>query len=578
MVEIRFMNFPEVPEARSCPVCGARNGDDLLRVSGAIYFDMPLHMYKCKSCRSGYFIDKDPVIGYDYEGFSQDYWMNYVQNGAGISAMLQPLLAINRSRKGDLLDVGCGFGFVPHFWHFAGYGNAYGLETSMYGRVGSEKLGINVIHSYYNDATEIHGRKFDYVFSSEVIEHVEDPEAFVNEIKVALKDDGILILTSPSATDLTKDTSFVSLLATLSPGFHYFIPSAIGLKDLLKKCGFEHLEVRDSGSRLFAWASHKPLPKINKRFVDWPVYFEYLDSLANSSDPHISCGALYRSVKDAFSLSMFDKADAMYLRFRDLALKQYDIDFENIALAQNRLRERDIVDYEHFPSWLGCGLMFAGLVQKHNGKAPIALDPIFSMAIESMDMEIRLAAQFAGEPAHFIKRAKHEHKLVHSALGSEYAPEPDPKHAYILRHPGNLKNENVCLFAIYSPSGTVTDLTAGYINLLSEQGIKVIACIAVEDTEVFINIENLSKTAGIIVRENGGMDFSTWSRALKLLPECWQSERIVFTNDSVLALPDGIKNFTDRLFTTTADYVGLTDSYQIQYHAQSYFFMLQGGG
>lgn len=576
MVEIKFTNFPGVPEVRCCPVCGAKDGDDLLQVSGAVYFDSDLHMRKCKSCGTGYFIDQDPVIGYDFEGFSHDYWMNYVQNGAGISAMLEPLLAVDRPRKGDLLDVGCGFGFVPHFWQSSGYGDAFGLETSMYGHVGSEKLGIKIIHSYYNDATEIQGRKFDYVFSSEVIEHVENPEAFVNEIKVALKDDGILVLTTPSATDLTEDTSFISILATLSPGFHYFIASANGLKDLMKKCGFEHVEVRDSGHRLFVWASHKPLPKIDQGFADWPVYLGYLENLANSDDPHISGGALYRGVKDAFNLGMFDKVDALYPRFRDLALKQYDIDFDNIDAARSRLRGRDKVDYENFPSWLGCGLLYAGLVQKHNGADPEALEPIFAAAIESMQIEIGLAEQFAGEPAHFIERAKHEHKLVHDVMRS--VDEPDPKHAYILRHPGDLKGEKVCLFAIYSPSGSITDATAQYIDLLSERGFKVIACVAVENTEDALVVSNLPQVAGIVVRENGGMDFACWSRALKLLPECWEAECLVVTNDSVFALPGRFEGFFDRLLTSEADYVALTDSHQIQYHTQSYFFMLQGAG
>ncbi|WP_299893069.1 methyltransferase domain-containing protein [uncultured Ruegeria sp.] len=578
MVEIKFTTFPGVSEVRSCPVCGARNGEDLLEVSQPVYYDSTLHMYKCKSCGTAYFIDEDPVIGYDSEGFSHDYWMNYVQNWAGISAMLEPLLAVERPRTGDLLDVGCGFGFVPHFWQSIGYGDAYGLETSMYGHVGSEKLGINIIHSYYNEATEIQGQKFDYVFSSEVIEHVEDPEAFVNEIKVALKDDGILVLTTPSATVLTEDTSFISLLATLSPGFHYFIASANGLKDLLKKCGFEHVEVRDSGHRLFAWASHEQLPRIDEGFADWPVYLEYLEGLANSGDPHISGGALYRGVKDAFNLGMFDKVDALYPRFRDLALKQYNIDFDNIGLSQNRLRERDKVDYERFPSWLGCGLLYAGLVKKHNGAEPEVLEPIFAAAIESMDTEIGLAEQFAVEPAYFIERAKHEHKLLHAALTADDTPEPDPKHAYILRHPGDLKDEKVCVFAIYSPSGSLTDATAQYINLLSEQGFKVIACIAVKNTEDALTVSNLSKAAGIVVRENGGMDFSAWSRALKLIPECWDAERLVVTNDSVFALPGPFEGFINRLLTSTADYVALTDSYQIQYHTQSYFFMLQGAG
>lgn len=95
--------------------------------------------------------------------------------------MLEPIFALKSDPKGSLLDIGCGFGYIPHFWQTMGRGEAVGLEMSAYGRIGVEKLGITVVSEYYTNAEAIKDRRFDYVYSSEVIEHVEDPFAFIND-------------------------------------------------------------------------------------------------------------------------------------------------------------------------------------------------------------------------------------------------------------------------------------------------------------------------------------------------------------------------------------------------------------
>ena len=289
MYDIVFANRDAaISHEALCPVCRGKNSTPLLTVKkNGHYVREDLQLNTCQACKSVFFLGEDPVIGYEDGQFNDDYWYHYVQSGAGIDAMLLPLLAIRKPVKGDLLDVGCGFSFVPHYWTTMGHGDAVGLESSRYGTIGSDILGTNVIAKYYNDAEEIRDRRFDYVFSSEVIEHVRDPHAFVAEIAQGLKPDGIMVLTTPSVAAASSNTDPATLGSALSPGFHYFLASKSALADILRAAGFPHVKVIDHGIRLFAWASNNPLPVIDLYSFDRAAYFTYLRRLSETADHHV---------------------------------------------------------------------------------------------------------------------------------------------------------------------------------------------------------------------------------------------------------------------------------------------------
>jgi hypothetical protein len=233
---------------------------------------------------------------------------------------------------------------------------------------------------------------------------------------------------------------------------------------------------------------------------------------------------------------------------------------------------------EHYLARLGCSFLYSPQVLRLRG-APIELQvPLFRAAVETLHQEIALARRFAGKAAYFLddaRRAVVESKAL-QADGRDAVT--DPMASYILRFPGAVAGKDVCLVAAYAPNGRVTELTARYIDLLADNGFSVIVCLAVKDTAAAVDIENIGKAHGIVVRQNGGMDFASWATILRLIPEIWGAGRLVFTNDSVIALPAPFESFISRLREQTADYTALTESYQIRYHRQSYFFMLQRNG
>jgi SAM-dependent methyltransferase len=575
MIEIEFGEHNFEALRKQCPMCGATESSALLKVGPGSFDPQELCMSSCKKCGTAYFVNEHPVLGYNYEGFEQNYWFNYVQNGAGISAMLEPLFSLEKEKSGSLLDIGCGFGFVPHFWKEKIGGEAVGLEMSSYGRVGAEKLGVNIVPKYYSEAAELHGKKFDYVYSSEVIEHVENPEAFIKEISQALADDGILVLTTPSASVLLPSSDYLLLLATLSPGFHFFVSSADAMRDLLLRCGFEHVVVHDAGHRLFVWASRVELPTINEGFSDWPIYLDYLEKLSENADQHVASGALYRAMKDCYNLGYFERANGFYQKFKPLVREKFDIDFDAVEKPLPRLRARKDLDNENFPSWIGCSLLYAGLIEGLNDSSLDKQLRLISVSIETMQKEIELAAQFAGEPAYFINMAIKTHAEISDKAAKAGMLGADTNQAFILRHPDDLKNKDVCVFAAYSSHLRLTGAVVDYIDNLKANGVEVVLSIAVDDPTKPFDLSNLSSASGVVIRKNGGFDFPTWSSGLRLLPEIWGARRVFLANDSMFLLPNLLPDFLEQMRSQDADFVGVTESFQQAHHAQSYFVMFQ---
>lgn len=579
MYIIEFVKQTEVnPLAAesACFVCKSAKSSPVLNVSTSLIQD--LHMVECSSCGTKYFVGEDTVLGYDHTGFEEDYWLNYVQNGAGITSMLQPLLEVAR-KDATLLDVGCGFGFVPHYWQTMGYGESVGLETSMYGRKGREKLGINIIHDYYNDAAEIKGRKFDFVFSSEVIEHVPNPLAFLNEIKQALADDGILVMTTPSAAGINPQTRRTDLVAILSPGFHFFLTTANSFEKLLKDAGFKHVRVIDSGSRLFAWASNKPLPKTDLKFKKWEDYLAYLKILTQSPDPHIKGGAAYRLLKDSLNRRKYEYSTEAGRTLRDVALQTYGIELDNpLATARDSLARTGLQN-DKFPSWLGTGMLFYGILKsKAKPKLISSFAPYFEGAKTIMDYEIVAGEQFAQEAAHFLPKAeKYLSKSRQARLKEleDSTPLEDAKFNSVRESETSSTGDENLLLMGFAPNGVPSPACIALGRAFSERGIKVHLCLSVNSVENGCDQTEVAFASSIHLRENAGMDFGMWAHVLKRHPELWSSNILYFANDSIIGPMNGFENTIARIRGSSADLVSLTANYSPVFHTQSYLFALK---
>ena len=346
--------------------------------------DLPiLQLYLCNRCGTFNFSGENPVMGYNDAEFTRNYWIHYIQTGAGIYEMLEPLFKLGERLQGDLLDIGCGFGYVVDFLNFSGVARAIGLESADYGAIGARLLGIPVFNSLYKDCEYIKKTKFDIVYSCEVIEHIENPLAFIKEITNALKEGGILTLTTPSAKAVSQTKKTFDVIATLSPYFHYFVSSKTALERLLMDAGFAHIRVEDTGNRLYAWASNSPIP--NERNTDFcKQYYIYLNNLASKKDINLSSGALYRMFKYEISEGKSDTASSTLAKLDYLAkygfglsiLNPQSSDFDENACDQKR------------PSWYGGALLYTGILLELKNENKEYIQHILSKSCAALKYEI----------------------------------------------------------------------------------------------------------------------------------------------------------------------------------------------
>ena len=129
-----------------------------------------------------------------------------------------------------------------------------GVEPSQYGRMGRDMLGVPIHIALLSDVPALRERRFEIVFSSEVVEHVLDPAAFLTELRTHLAPGGTLVLTTPRAEFVRPESNHSSLLAALSPGFHKLLFSEHALEAALRTAGFAHVLVEAQTERLW-WPS-----------------------------------------------------------------------------------------------------------------------------------------------------------------------------------------------------------------------------------------------------------------------------------------------------------------------------------
>jgi 2-polyprenyl-3-methyl-5-hydroxy-6-metoxy-1,4-benzoquinol methylase len=197
-----------------CPICNSSKKPKKIQANHVGYVKgTNFDIFKCSNCDS-HFIDMSKLNPSLYDKiYSQENvtgYKEYQKYASAIKTKKNPLKYLSRQseiyypiflylknqKNLDVLEVGCGYGYT-----------AYGVFKS-----GQKITAIDISKKAIDFAKKNFGdfyinsslenfktdKKFDLIYSTEVIEHVPDPIGFVKKLKKHLKPGGRILITTPN--------------------------------------------------------------------------------------------------------------------------------------------------------------------------------------------------------------------------------------------------------------------------------------------------------------------------------------------------------------------------------------------
>jgi 2-polyprenyl-3-methyl-5-hydroxy-6-metoxy-1,4-benzoquinol methylase len=176
---------------------------------------------------------------------------------------MPPLMRFAGEKQGKLrvLDIGCGNGYLAGCFHQQGH-YAVGIDLSEQGIAMARKTypdaRFEVLGATEHVLDDLQEKPFDVIVSTEVIEHLYAPRAFVDGCMKALNPGGRLILTTPYHGYLKN--LVLSIMGKwdqhadpLWDGGHIKLWSKASLTTLLQERGFQNVQFAGAGRLPWMW-------------------------------------------------------------------------------------------------------------------------------------------------------------------------------------------------------------------------------------------------------------------------------------------------------------------------------------
>ncbi|CAB4558001.1 unannotated protein [freshwater metagenome] len=263
-----------------CRLCGFRgSGRHLLRfVTG---LGITVDPIECPNCAS-----LEVLAEPQYFSQTEFEVASYLEVGVGIDSIAGMVCSMPQEAVKNFVDVGCGFGFSLAFASDVFGWNATGFEPSLLGVAGASALGVDIRNEFFEPGSELTGTP-DFILSSEVVEHVPNPLAFLETLRSQMSESCVLMLSTPNRAVVSPNHSDSIVEAALSPGFHAFVASAEGMRALLRRAGFVHFSVVEEGETLIMSAAHSPaaLERFRRREVSRAELNEWYGAITEKTEP-----------------------------------------------------------------------------------------------------------------------------------------------------------------------------------------------------------------------------------------------------------------------------------------------------
>lgn len=293
-----------------CPACADASPKSVrLSVHSAVPPNPLLPLALCGRCGTAFF----PTLQqpeYESAQATDAALAFYLEQGAGIDVMAEPLSAIDPSKVRRYLEIGCGFGFSLDVARTVFGWSVQGIDPGFAARAGRELLGLDISSIYLRTPADAGPEPFDLVLCSEVVEHIFEPLGFLSILRGVLAPGGTLLLTTPNAGEIRPETAAGVLVPLLSPGYHVTLYSREGFEALLRRAGFTAVSVVEHGPTLRASASMTEGTADLSRRLDRARYLDYLAERSRTiaADTPLGLGLRYRRLKELTHAGRFAEA------------------------------------------------------------------------------------------------------------------------------------------------------------------------------------------------------------------------------------------------------------------------------
>lgn len=266
-----------------CKICGNRNLKTIY--SGKVrngglgqYTDMDIPVYQCTDC--GVIWHENVLDNTDeyyesteyrdsLEGSSKEEQFYCLHDKETLEKFKYTGTEIFRNKI--VADVGCGCGAFLDFIY--GVANSViAVEPSKVYRQVMDRKGFHT-YPYLNTAISEYGNQVDVVTSFDVIEHVEDPQGFLEDIYKLLSIGGKAIIGTPTDAPVMRQLlGQVYEKKLLFSTQHLWVFSDKNLKIIADRCGFKKVETkyfqRYGLENMLGWVKNKePNSEVNSIII-----------------------------------------------------------------------------------------------------------------------------------------------------------------------------------------------------------------------------------------------------------------------------------------------------------------------
>jgi SAM-dependent methyltransferase len=200
-----------------------------------------VHLFEC--CRCG-FQHFDPALAGD-----EVFYKECIEKCSGYYAIARPenIRNVRFAKENGLrsiLDIGCGSGFALDLAKQAGL-ETFGIELTKSAAVEAEKRGHRVFTSLIEDLdAKWHGH-FDLISLNQVLEHIANPVAIIQQCKSFLSENGVISVAVPGRDGVLRINPY---LPANWPPHHVSLWRIADLRSLSNQAGLKM--IRFGGNQL----------------------------------------------------------------------------------------------------------------------------------------------------------------------------------------------------------------------------------------------------------------------------------------------------------------------------------------